>query len=68
VFLGGFDLPAAQAIADGGDVERYEVLDLLNPAPRPTRRILAGPATVRQAFMEKFIDVTTLTAGTVLTD
>src|ERR1700758_3942215 len=29
VFLGGFDLEAAQAVAGGGDVERYQVLDRL---------------------------------------
>jgi predicted ATPase/class 3 adenylate cyclase len=29
VFLGGFDLEAAQAIAGGGDVEGYQVLDQL---------------------------------------
>jgi predicted ATPase/DNA-binding CsgD family transcriptional regulator len=29
VFLGGFDLEAARAISDDGDVERYQVLDLL---------------------------------------
>ena len=29
VFMGGFDLDAAQAVAGGGDVERYQVLDLL---------------------------------------
>ena len=29
VFLGGFDLEAAQAISGGGGVERYQVLDLL---------------------------------------
>ena len=29
VFMGGFDLDAAQPIAGGGDVERYQVLDLL---------------------------------------
>jgi predicted ATPase/DNA-binding CsgD family transcriptional regulator len=29
VFLGGFDLVAAQAVAGGGDVERYQVLDQL---------------------------------------
>jgi predicted ATPase/class 3 adenylate cyclase/DNA-binding CsgD family transcriptional regulator len=29
VFLGGFDLEAAQAISGDGDVERYQVLDLL---------------------------------------
>ncbi len=27
VFVGGFDLAAAQAVAGGGDVERYQVLD-----------------------------------------
>ncbi|MBV9722871.1 MAG: LuxR family transcriptional regulator, partial [Mycobacterium sp.] len=30
VFLGGFDLDAAQAIAGGGDVQRYQVLDQLS--------------------------------------
>ena len=30
VFLGGFDLAAAQAVAGGGDVERYQVLDQLS--------------------------------------
>ena len=29
VFLGGFDLDAAQAVAGGGEVQRYQVLDLL---------------------------------------
>ena len=29
VFLGGFDLDAAQAVAGAGDVERYQVLDQL---------------------------------------
>jgi predicted ATPase/class 3 adenylate cyclase/DNA-binding CsgD family transcriptional regulator len=29
-FLGGFDLDAAQAVAGGGDVERYQVLDQLS--------------------------------------
>lgn len=29
VFLGGFDLNAAQAVAGGDDVERYQVLDML---------------------------------------
>ena len=28
-FLGGFDLHAAQTVAGGGDIERYQVLDLL---------------------------------------
>ena len=30
VFAGGFDLHAAQAVAGGGDVERYQVLDQLS--------------------------------------
>jgi predicted ATPase/class 3 adenylate cyclase/DNA-binding CsgD family transcriptional regulator len=30
VFMGGFDLEAAQAVAGGGDVERYQVLDQLS--------------------------------------
>ncbi len=30
VFLGGFDFDAAQAVAGGSDVERYQVLDLLS--------------------------------------
>ncbi len=30
VFLGGFDFDAAQAVAGGGDVERYQVLDQLS--------------------------------------
>jgi DNA-binding CsgD family transcriptional regulator len=29
VFLGGFDLDAAQVVAGGGDVERYQILDVL---------------------------------------
>jgi predicted ATPase len=29
VFLGGFDLDAAQAVAGGGELERYQVLDQL---------------------------------------
>ena len=29
MFLGGFDLDAAQAVAGGGDVERYQILDQL---------------------------------------
>ena len=29
VFLGGFDVDAAQAVAGGGEVERYQVLDQL---------------------------------------
>jgi predicted ATPase/class 3 adenylate cyclase/DNA-binding NarL/FixJ family response regulator len=30
VFLGGFDLVTAQAVAGGGDVERYQILDQLS--------------------------------------
>ena len=30
VFLGGFDLDAAQAVAGGGDIQRYQVLDQLS--------------------------------------
>ena len=30
VFMGGFDLEAAQAVAGGGEVERYQVLDQLS--------------------------------------
>jgi DNA-binding CsgD family transcriptional regulator len=30
VFLGGFDLDAAQAVAGGGDVQRFQVLDQLS--------------------------------------
>ncbi len=30
VFLGGFDLDAAQGVAGGGDVQRYQVLDQLS--------------------------------------
>lgn len=29
VFMGGFDLDAAQAVAGGGDLERHQILDLL---------------------------------------
>jgi predicted ATPase len=29
VFLGGFGLDAAQAVAGAGDIERYQVLDQL---------------------------------------
>ncbi len=29
VFLGGFDLDAAQAVTGGGEVQRYQVVDLL---------------------------------------
>jgi predicted ATPase/class 3 adenylate cyclase/DNA-binding CsgD family transcriptional regulator len=62
VFLGGFDLDAAQAVAGGGDVERYQVLDLLtllvdkslvvaeNSGGRTRYRLLE---TVRQYALEK---------------
>ncbi|CQD24068.1 LuxR family transcriptional regulator [Mycobacterium lentiflavum] len=62
MFLGGFDLPAAQAIADGGDVERHQVLDLLtllvdkslvaaeSSSGRTRYRLLE---TVRQYALEK---------------
>jgi predicted ATPase/class 3 adenylate cyclase/DNA-binding CsgD family transcriptional regulator len=61
-FLGGFDLEAAQAVAGGGDVERYQVLDQLsllvdkslvvaeNPNGRTRYRLLE---TVRQYALEK---------------
>ena len=62
MFLGGFDLDAAQAVAGGGDVERYQVLDLLtllvdkslvvadNSGGRTRYRLLE---TVRQYALEK---------------
>jgi len=62
VFIGGFDLAAAQAVAGGGDVERYQVLDLLtllvdkslvvaeNTSGRTRCRLLQ---TVRQYAQEK---------------
>jgi predicted ATPase/class 3 adenylate cyclase/DNA-binding CsgD family transcriptional regulator len=62
VFLGGFDLDAAQAVAGGGDVERDQVLDLLtllvdkslvvaeNTEGRMRYRLLE---TVRQYALEK---------------
>ncbi|MDT5367704.1 MAG: hypothetical protein QOC62_2135 [Mycobacterium sp.] len=62
VFLGGFDLVAAQAVAGGGDVERYQVLDQLTllvdkslvvaeSSSGPTRYRLLE--TVRQYAVEK---------------
>ena len=62
VFLGGFDLDAAQAIAGDGDVESYQVLDLLTllvdkslvvaeSTRGPTRYRLLE--TVRQYALEK---------------
>jgi predicted ATPase/class 3 adenylate cyclase/DNA-binding CsgD family transcriptional regulator len=61
-FLGGFDLPAARAVAGGGDVERFQVLDQLtllvdkslvvtdNAGPVTRYRLLE---TVRQYAQEK---------------
>src|SRR6516165_6306929 len=65
VFLGGFDLDAAQAVGGGGDVERYQVLDLLtllvdkslvvaeNSGGRTRYRSLE---TVRQYALEKLAE------------
>lgn len=65
VFLGGFDLDAAQAVGGGGDVERYQVLDLLtllvdkslvvaeNSGGRTRYRLLE---TVRQYALEKLAE------------
>jgi len=65
VFLGGFDLDAAQAVAGVADVERYQVLDLLtllvdkslvvaeNTAGRTRYRLLE---TVRQYALEKLAE------------
>ncbi len=62
VFLGGFDLDAAQAVAGGGDMQRFQVLDLLtllvdkslvvaeNTGGRTRYRMLE---TVRQYALEK---------------
>src|SRR5271166_730717 len=62
VFMGGFDLDAAEAVAGGGDVERYQVLDQLtllvdkslvvaeNTGRRTRYRLLE---TVRQYALEK---------------
>ena len=65
VFIGGFDLDAAEAVAGGGDVERYQVLDLLTllvdkslvvteSTSGPTRYRLLE--TVRQYAAEKLGD------------
>ena len=62
VFMGGFDLDAAQAVAAGSDVERYQVLDLLTllvdkslvvaeSTSGPTRYRLLE--TIRQYALEK---------------
>ena len=62
VFMGGFDLDAAQAVGGGSDVERYQVLDQLtllvdkslvmaeNTSGRTRYRLLE---TVRQYALEK---------------
>ena len=62
VFMGGFDLDAAQAVGGGGDVERYQILDQLtllvdkslvvaeNTTGRTRYRLLE---TVRQYALEK---------------
>ena len=62
VFMGGFDLDAAEAVAGGGDVERFQVLDLLtllvdkslvvaeSTSGRTRYRLLE---TVRQYALEK---------------
>jgi DNA-binding CsgD family transcriptional regulator len=62
VFLGGFDLDAAQTVAGGGDVQRYQVLDQLtllvdkslvvtdDTGERTRYRLLE---TVRQYTLEK---------------
>jgi predicted ATPase/class 3 adenylate cyclase/DNA-binding CsgD family transcriptional regulator len=64
-FLGGFDLDAAEAVAGDGDVERYQVLDLLtllvdkslvvaeNSGGRTRYRMLE---TVRQYALEKLAE------------
>jgi predicted ATPase/class 3 adenylate cyclase len=62
VFMGGFDLNAAEAVTGSGDVERYQVLDLLTllvdkslvvaeSSSGPTRYRLLE--TVRQYALEK---------------
>jgi predicted ATPase/class 3 adenylate cyclase/DNA-binding CsgD family transcriptional regulator len=65
VFLGGFDLDAAQAVAGGGDVERYQILDVLtllvdkslvvadDSGGRTRYRLLE---TVRQYVLEKLAE------------
>jgi predicted ATPase/class 3 adenylate cyclase/DNA-binding CsgD family transcriptional regulator len=65
VFLGGFDLDAAQAVAGGGDVQRFQVLDQLtllvdkslvlaeNTGGRTRYRLLE---TVRQYALEKLAE------------
>jgi predicted ATPase/class 3 adenylate cyclase/DNA-binding CsgD family transcriptional regulator len=65
VFLGGFDLDAAQGVAGGGDVERYQILDQLtllvdkslvvadDSSGRTRYRLLE---TVRQYALEKLAE------------
>jgi predicted ATPase/class 3 adenylate cyclase/DNA-binding CsgD family transcriptional regulator len=65
VFLGGFDLDAAQTVAGGGEVERYQILDQLtllvdkslvladDTSGRTRYRMLE---TVRQYALEKLAD------------
>ena len=65
VFLAGFDVDAAQAVAGGGDVERYQVLDQLtllvdkslvvaeNTSGRTRYQLLE---TVRQYALEKLAE------------
>jgi DNA-binding CsgD family transcriptional regulator len=65
VFLGGFDLDAAQVVGGGGDVQRYQVLDQLtllvdkslvvaeNTGGRTRYRLLE---TVRQYALEKLAE------------
>jgi predicted ATPase len=43
VFLGGFDLDAVQAVGGGGDVERYQVLDVLTLLVDTCKRQPATP-------------------------
>jgi predicted ATPase len=49
VFMGGFDLDAAQAVASASDVERYQVLDqlslLVDKSPSSPRTSVAEPDT-----------------------
>jgi predicted ATPase/class 3 adenylate cyclase len=65
VFMGGFDLAAAEAVVGSGDVERFQVLDLLtllvdkslvvaeNASGRTRYRLLE---TVRQYALEKLYE------------
>ncbi|MDT5185786.1 MAG: hypothetical protein QOI29_3944 [Mycobacterium sp.] len=62
VFMGGFDIAAAQAVAGGGDVERHQVIDLialLVDKSLVTAEYTDGPTryrlleTVRQYALEK---------------